>query len=107
MRYVLTLLVLVAAVSGCAINAATGAGMYVSKELATSCVKDCETLGMKLSAVVIVANMGGCVCEPSAASPNVTSAGSAVAGGAAIRVAQEAAAQEQQRQWRGSTAPAK
>jgi hypothetical protein len=55
------------------------------KERATECVTNCETLGMKLTGVVIIRDSAGCVCEPKDSEMKVShGAVSAVAGGALI-----------------------
>lgn len=92
MRYFLAL-ALVASATGCGV---TRAAWRVSKDLAADCVKHCAVLDMRLAAVVVVADAGGCVCEPKGApateSPRASSA--AAAGGGAY-VAAAAAAQQQ------------
>ena len=84
------------AVAGCATARATA--YPLSKERATECTKHCETLEMRLAAVVVIMNSAGCVCEPKDARAGVASGGAAAAGGAAIATALEAQRQQQQRQ---------
>jgi hypothetical protein len=61
----------------------------VPTDLGPECVKHCSSLDMRLSAVVIIMNHSGCVCEPKDAAIRPAGA-SAAAGGAAIEVALEA-----------------
>jgi hypothetical protein len=87
----------------------------VPRERATECASVCTKLGMRLSAVVVMMNSAGCVCEPlppGASAPPPTPAlpgaapaapgASAAAGGVSIAAAQAAAAtalmQQQQQQ---------
>jgi hypothetical protein len=67
--------------------------LSVPTDLGPECARHCSTLGMRLSAVVIIMNASGCVCEPKEAAIRPAGA-SAAAGGAAIQTA--AAAQQQQ-----------
>ena len=101
-----TALVLALALAGCAVNKAA---LAVSKDLAADCAKHCDTLEMRLTAVVVVAGSGGCVCEPRSAPATQdatrTGAAGAAAGGAVV-AAQAAAAQAQSTQNQApSTAP--
>jgi hypothetical protein len=48
--------------TGCTTLPATQGAL--PKERATECVANCESLDMKLSAVVVIRNSAGCVCEP-------------------------------------------
>jgi hypothetical protein len=68
--------------TGCVTAGATTAP--VTKDLATECVAHCESLGMKLTAMVIIKNSAGCVCEPKDSQARPVSAAAAVAGGAVI-----------------------
>jgi hypothetical protein len=91
------ILALALAASGCVTSSATYGA--VRKELATECVENCEALGMHLSAVVIISNSAGCVCEPTAPGGEPPRAGAAAAaGGAAIAAARASEQQQQSRQ---------
>ena len=86
------LLLLLAAASGCATAEATT--REIPPERATECAAACRKLGMRLSAMVVIMNSCGCVCEPRSpvsVAPAVEGAGGA-AGGAAIGTAAAAAA---------------
>lgn len=65
MKTALLLLCLLA--TGCATYRATE--LSLPKERATECAANCESLDMKLTAVVVIRNSVGCVCEPKDASP--------------------------------------
>jgi hypothetical protein len=73
---------LMISLAGCAISKA--AQTTVSKDLAADCNKHCASLDMRLTAVVIVANQGGCVCEPTSSPASNTSRAGATAGGGAF-----------------------
>lgn len=91
----LSLVVSLGVISGCG---AAMAANYVPRQRATECVAHCTGLDMELSAVVVIANMTGCVCQPAGSSPpgprttSATVAGSATAAaGAAIALATSSA----------------
>lgn len=63
------------------------------KEAGADCVSYCGQLSMDMSAVVIIANMTGCVCQPRNARADASGGASAASGGA---VAAVLAAQQQQ-----------
>lgn len=68
--------------TGCVTAGATTAP--VTKDLATECVAHCESLGMKLTAMVIIKNSAGCVCEPKDSQARSVSAAAAVAAGTVV-----------------------
>jgi hypothetical protein len=74
-------------VAGCATAAATRRS--VPRERADECRANCASLGMELSAMVIMMNSAGCVCQPAGRpSASTTGAGAAaIAGSVAIVVA--------------------
>ncbi|HEY6099040.1 MAG TPA: hypothetical protein VIW03_06405 [Anaeromyxobacter sp.] len=71
--------------SGCAV--ARPAAYSVPKDLGSECAKHCSTLDMRLSAVVIIMNASGCVCEPRQAGAAASTGSAAAAGGAAMNLA--------------------
>src|SRR5579859_5047864 len=83
--------------SVCACSVSPALTQNLDSARATECQKACPVLGMRLSAMVIIMNSVGCVCEPiQAPGAAVPVAGaSAAAGGGAIIAAAEAV-QEQQ-----------
>ncbi|NRD61329.1 hypothetical protein HRD49_06155 [Corallococcus exiguus] len=84
---------LVFPLAGCATARATSFALPM--ERATECRQLCEQIDMKLSAVVIIMNSAGCVCEPKPAEgTNAALTGAAAAsGGAIIQAAAETARQ--------------
>ena len=68
----------------------------VPAETPDECDKNCGAMGMQMSAVVLVANMAGCVCERPGAAPGRAGGASAVAAGATAALA--AARRQQQQQ---------
>ena len=80
--------------SGC-FNAPTSGLVSVPKDTATTCRTHCSQLGLRMSAVVIILNSAGCVCEPGQVSGRSRTGAAAVAGAAVIRRQQEE--QEQRR----------
>lgn len=80
--------------------------MSVPPDAAATCSSHCQTMGMRLSAVAVMANNVGCVCEP--ARPNTPIARSTpaqagerstpVAGMTALLMQQEEEEEEQARQ---------
>lgn len=64
------------------------------RERATECENVCRGLGLELSAVVVIMNSAGCVCEKARGSS--PSAGGSAASGGAVVAAVEAARRQQQ-----------
>lgn len=85
------------ALSGC--TAPVGSNLEVPQDAASTCQDHCQSIGMRLTAVAIMANNVGCVCEPRDASASNSSAvrqqSSATAGGMTAIAIQ---AEEQRRQ---------
>lgn len=83
---------------GC--NATVGAkGVNIPEDSAQQCESHCRSIGLELSAVAIMANNVGCVCQPAGASRQNSAVGeeaSATAGGMTAIVMQEQARQQQQ-----------
>ena len=100
MRRAVLLAALTLVSSACTVERAVSSGRAVPRERADECRANCASLDMQLTAVVLVLNSAGCVCEPKASpsAPASAGAGGAAAGGAAAASAQAVlAAQEQQR----------
>jgi len=81
------------------------ASYSVTRERTTECERVCYDLGMRLSAMVVMMNSAGCVCEPlqqrAATTPGGASAaagGSTIAATVAANAAAAAAVQTQMRQ---------
>jgi hypothetical protein len=90
-------------VASCEVQRA--ASFSVTHERATECERICYDLGMRLSAMVVMMNSAGCVCEPlQQRAAGQTGGASAAAGGSTIaatvaaNAAAAAAVQTQQRQ---------
>jgi hypothetical protein len=85
--------------AGCSTARALGPLTSLPPDTPQECTKLCQSMGLQLSAVVVVASSAGCVCEaqPGAARP---AGGTAAASAGAVIAAQreEAAAQQQQQQ---------
>jgi hypothetical protein len=106
----LGLLSLLVLAEGCAMSPPVqgAAGGELHPERAQECYANCQTLGMRLSAVVVMMNHAGCVCEPLSAptasppgttEPSAAHPAGALGGGAAtgaIMAAAAAAAAHQQ-----------
>lgn len=97
MHRVLLVLAL-AGLSACATAPAVGSAYHLDPDAGKQCQANCETLGMSLDAVVVMANSTGCVCTPRAsAERSRTVAGASAAGGAITVFMQARQRQEQQR----------
>ena len=89
-------------VAGCATAHPTT--LPLPRELAGECSSNCEKLDMRMSAVVIIINSAGCVCEPKTTTASPPTAGSAtVAAGAAIQAVLEAQRQSESTQRNSSS----
>jgi hypothetical protein len=67
----------------------------VPPDAAKTCASHCESIGLRLSAVAIMANNVGCVCDAKSASPNAqTAQDSSPAAGMATLVVQEEEARQ-------------
>lgn len=91
-------MLILAAAAGCATREATTRDL--PPERATECADACRKLGMRLTAMVVIMNSCGCVCEPTSrvsVAPTVEGA-SGAAGGATIGTAAAAAAAQMQQQ---------
>jgi hypothetical protein len=96
------LLVALPLAAGCATLAASN--VPTPKERVTECVDICTGVGLKMAALVVIANRSGCVCEPMDAKTSAKNgtAGAAAAGQAAV-VAQEQEEQQAANQAAPST----
>ncbi len=80
MRTPWILLALCLAGSGCVVGRATGSLYEVPRERATECQEICTKLDLQMSAVVVILNTTGCVCEPKGARAATTATAPAAAG---------------------------
>lgn len=96
MRTLPVLVFLSFAAAGCVTQQATS--LALPRERRTECEANCAKLDLRLTAVVIVRNSAGCVCEPAELPrASATTAGAATVAGAAAIVADEEAEEERQR----------
>ena len=101
----LALALLLGLALGCTTARPVGTARSLPKDTPQVCAQHCDSIGMRLAAVVIIANSEGCVCEPKDATPAAPRAGAAAAGITPILAAAAAAAaqQQQQQQRQGSS----
>lgn len=92
------------AASGCTVVRAVGPFHTVPRARADECAAGCAALDMRLSAMVLVMNHAGCVCEPRGGSPGPTAA-AAVAGGATIQAIVQQQQQQHQQQGAANSRP--
>ncbi len=85
-------------VSACATTPAVSPGVQLAPDTRPACAANCEKMGLRLAAVVLVRNSAGCVCavpdaKPAAGAPGTPgTAGAAGASGDAAAVAVAAGA---------------
>jgi hypothetical protein len=79
-RIVLVFLLL----SACATAPAVSPGYVLDPATRPACAANCEKMGLKLAAVVLVRNSAGCVCAVPEAKPGVGFGGQAAAGTVAV-----------------------
>lgn len=98
MKWLLTAVTAVATFSsGC--ETARASQLPTPKERVTECEQICTGVGMKLSAMVVMMNSAGCVCEViNSSAPTSSKGGGAAGGGAVIAASAAAMAQQQQLQ---------
>jgi hypothetical protein len=75
-----------------------GATMHVPSDSAATCGGYCQSIGLTLESVVIMANNVGCVCAVQPPAPAPSAAPPASAGGMAAIMMQEAAEDSQRQQ---------
>ena len=93
------LLMACALCAACPGSATVGANVTVPKDSQTTCSQHCETIGMALDAVVVMADNVGCVCraKPTGAPAGEPAGPASAAGGmAAVMIQQQQARQRQQ-----------
>ena len=78
--------------------APVGSRVQVPEDAATTCSQQCSNIGLTMTAVAIMANNVGCVCQPRSSSPATTTAtqSAAAGGGMATLMIQEQAQQQNQ-----------
>jgi hypothetical protein len=97
-------LVVVVAVLAVACTTAKPLGPLVRLPADTpqECARLCETMGLQLTAVVVVASTAGCVCEAHPGTARPSGAAAAASGGAVVAAQAAAAAQQRQQQQSGA-----
>jgi hypothetical protein len=80
--------------AGC--NAAVGVsgGVQVPRDAATTCGNHCASIGLQLSAVAIMANNVGCVCQPRNQAGRVSEYTASTSAGMATIAMQEAESEQ-------------
>jgi hypothetical protein len=95
------LLVFALVATGCVTASPTYASL--PRERTNECVQACQKLGLHMTAVVVMGNSVGCVCEPEGANTSTTQKGASAAAGGTV-VLQQQQQQRQQQQFQQSTA---
>ena len=93
-----TAIVFALVLAACATRPPVAPGLTLPPDTAQECVNVCQRIGLQLSAVVVVANSAGCVCEVQPGPPPGARQGgaSAASAGAIIVAAEERRIREQQ-----------
>lgn len=89
---------------GCVAPVGVSGAISIPRDAGNNCAEQCGQIGMKLSAVAIMANHIGCVCQP--ADGAHASQGAAPAGMATIAMLEQQE-QDRQQQQRASQQPAR
>jgi hypothetical protein len=83
------------ALLNCAATVGTTGFVAVPPDAATTCEKHCNTIGLSLSAVAIMANNVGCICERAT---SAAESGASTAAGMVTLLIQEEERRQQQQQ---------
>jgi hypothetical protein len=77
--------------AGCAATVGAGGLVNVPSDSRAQCATHCQSIGLELSAVVVMANNVGCVCNagPANDTPKAAAASASAGGMAAMMAAQE------------------
>lgn len=78
-------------IAGCAVDRPVGVLRSVPPETPSQCDEACGSMGMTMSAVVLMASSAGCVCERNPGTPRAAGA-SAAAGSLVVMMQRRAAA---------------
>ncbi len=97
MKYLLPA-VLTILVAGCTPATVGSEGRTIPTNAAATCQSQCQQIGLHVSAVAIMANTIGCVCQREAAVSSPDHAGASAAGMATIMIQQATRQQQQQQQ---------
>jgi hypothetical protein len=69
------------ALTGCGVARVGAQATSIPQDAAQTCSNQCRQVGMKLSAMAIMAETVGCICEPTGAPDTPRREGAAVSGG--------------------------
>ena len=93
------LVLMIVPLAGCVAPVGVSGALSIPHDAGNICSQQCRSIGMNLSAVAIMANNVGCVCQPSAGGPPVATLGaSSAAGMATISMLNEQQQEQQQQQ---------
>ena len=90
---------------GCGTAKPLGTFVRLPQDTPQECTKLCSSMGLQLTAVVVVASSAGCVCEAQPGTARPSGSAAAASGGAVVALQAAAAAQQQQQQMHQSSAP--
>jgi hypothetical protein len=79
-------------IAGCAVERPVGVLRSVPPETPAQCEEACGSMGMTMSAVVLMASSAGCVCERNPGSAPRSGGASAAAGSLVVMMQRKAAA---------------
>ena len=102
MRSAVVLLLLLAA---CATRPPVSPMLRLPPDTAQECANVCQSIGLRLSAVVVVASSAGCVCEAQPSANAFQGGASAASAGAVIVVDEEQRQHQQQQQQKHQQPP--
>jgi hypothetical protein len=105
----LSIVLLVGALAACRpVNKPIESGSELPSDSAQVCSAHCDSLGLQMSAVVVILNSVGCVCQPPnllpTGNPGSSAPGASASVGGAVVAAHIAAQQRAQQQQQQSTA---
>ena len=96
-RLLRPIVLMVVPLAGCVAPVGVSGSFSIPHDAGNVCAQQCRTIGMNLSAVAIMANNVGCVCQPSVGAPPVATLGaSSAAGMATISMLKEQQQEEEQ-----------
>ncbi len=95
---IITLIAAMYMVFGASCEIDQAATKTVPRSTATNCENVCVNMGLRMTAVVVIMNSAGCVCEKQPTAGTASQSSTAIAGSAIIHAAQQAAAQQKQQQ---------
>ena len=97
-RLLRLLVLMVVPLASCVAPVGVSGAFSIPNDAGNVCARQCRAVGMNLSAVAIMADNIGCVCQPSAGGPPVATSGASSAAGMATISMLNAQRQRQQQQ---------